>query len=175
LKRAQRFGGDVSLLLLDIDHFKRVNDAHGHLAGDIALKQFAEQMTRCLPRATDWCARLGGEEFAVVLEGTNSAGARACAEKLRRAIANTRIDTPSGEVHITVSIGIGGLADLAGRDATTAHSLLHHADTNLYVSKAGGRNRVTWSSSDGHTAPACQPANQGSDHVKAKVPIHSVC
>jgi two-component system cell cycle response regulator len=175
LKRAQRFGGEVSLLLLDIDHFKRVNDTYGHLVGDVVLKAFAQRLTLCLKRATDWCARLGGEEFAVVLEGTNLAGARACAEKLRLAIANTPIDTPSGAVKITVSIGVSGLAGLAGRDAATAHSLLDHADTHLYASKAHGRNRVTWSSSNGHTAGVREPAHQGSDHVKAKMPVHSVC
>lgn len=175
LKRAQRFGGDVSLLLLDIDHFKRVNDSYGHLAGDLVLKQFARQMNHCLQRATDWCARLGGEEFAVVLEGTNLAGARACAEKVRRAIENTPIETPAGAVRITVSIGIGSLAGLASRDSATAHSLLDHADTNLYTSKARGRNCVTWSSSNGRTAAARAAANQGSDHAHAKVPVHSVC
>ncbi len=175
LKRAQRFGGEVSLLLLDIDHFKRVNDTCGHLAGDMVLEQFARHITHCLQRATDWCARLGGEEFAVVLEGTNLEGARACAEKVRRAIADTPIETPAGAVRITVSIGVSGLAGLASRDAATAHSLLDQADTNLYVSKARGRNRVTWSSSNGHTAGARGPANKGSDHVNAKVPVHSVC
>lgn len=174
LKRAQRFGGEVSLLLLDIDHFKRVNDTYGHLVGDVVLKTFAKQITHCLKRATDWCARLGGEEFAVVLEGTNLAGAHACAEKLRLAIANTPIDTPAGAVHITVSIGISGRGGLAGRDAATAHSLLDHADTHLYASKAHGRNRVTSSSSNGHNG-ARAPTRQGSDHVKAKMPVHSVC
>jgi two-component system, cell cycle response regulator len=174
LKRAQRFGGDVSLLLLDIDYFKRVNDTHGHLVGDRVLQQFAMRITHYLQRATDWCARLGGEEFAVVLEGTDLAGARACAEKVRRAIANTPIDTATGAVNITVSIGVSSLAGLASRDAATAHSLLDHADTQLYVSKARGRNRITWSSSGGHNG-AREPTNQGSDHVHAKVPVHSVC
>ena len=174
LKRAQRFGGDVSLLLLDIDYFKRVNDTHGHLVGDRVLQQFAVRITQYLQRATDWCARLGGEEFAVVLEGTDLAGARACAEKVRRAIANTPIDTATGAVNITVSIGVSSLAGLASRDTATAHSLLDHADTQLYVSKARGRNRITWSSSNGHNG-AREPANQGSDHVHAKVPVHSVC
>jgi len=173
LKRVQRFGGEVSLLLLDIDHFKRVNDTYGHLAGDIVLRQFARRVTHCLRRATDWCARLGGDEFVVVLEGTNLAGARACAGKVRRAIASAPIETPSGVVHVTVSIGISGSTGLAGKGVATAHSLLDHADGNLYVSKARGRNRVT--SSNGQTVEARDPANQGSEHVNAKVPVHSVC
>jgi two-component system, cell cycle response regulator len=144
LKRSQRFGGDVSLLFLDIDHFKAVNDTHGHAVGDTVLKNLSAQINACLRRETDWCARLGGEEFAVVLEGTNLPGARACAEKLRQAIETTTIVTSAGPVRITVSIGISGLAEIVNRDSATVQSLMQHADTNLYTSKANGRNRVSW-------------------------------
>ena len=147
LKRAQRFGGDVSLLLLDIDHFKRVNDTYGHVTGDIVLKKLTRQISGCLKRATDWCARLGGEEFAIVLEGTDLAGACACAEKVRRAVANTSVETAAGSIHITVSIGVSGLHGTANRATVTVQSLLDRADRNLYASKASGRNRVTLSSS----------------------------
>ena len=147
LKRSQRFGGDVSLLLLDIDHFKQVNDTHGHAVGDTVLREMTAQITACLRRETDWCARLGGEEFAVVLEGTNVAAARICAEKLRLAIAGTPIVTAAGPVSITVSIGISGLGEAANRNAATVHSLMQHADKNLYTSKSSGRNRVTCSNS----------------------------
>jgi two-component system cell cycle response regulator len=149
LKRAQRFGGEVSLLLLDVDHFKRVNDTYGHAVGDMVLKKLARQIAGCLKRATDWCARLGGEEFAIVLEGTDLAGARACAEKVRRSIANTSVETPAGAVKITISIGVSGLEGIGNRDSATVQSLLDHADSNLYASKAGGRNRVTLSNSNG--------------------------
>lgn len=141
LKRVQRFGGELSLLLLDVDHFKQVNDSHGHDVGDTVLKGLARLMAKCLRRETDWCARLGGEEFAVVLEGTKLAGALACAEQLRQAIENTPIDTSAGPVRITVSIGISGLEDTG--NSATVHSQLKQADTNLYASKANGRNRVT--------------------------------
>jgi two-component system cell cycle response regulator len=147
LKRAQRFGGDVSLLLLDVDHFKRVNDTYGHVTGDIVLKKLTRQISDCLQRATDWCARLGGEEFAIVLEGTDIAGASACAEKVRRAVANSCVETPAGAIHITVSIGVSGLDASANRASTTAQSLLDQADRSLYSSKASGRNRVTLSNS----------------------------
>ena len=143
MKRSQRFGGDVSLLLLDIDHFKQINDTHGHGIGDIVLRTLANQITQSLYRATDWCARLGGEEFAIVLERTKIAEAHICAERVRRAIENTSIDTPAGAVRITVSIGISGLGRSVDRNSATVQSLLEHADTNLYASKAGGRNRVT--------------------------------
>ena len=167
MKRAQRFGGDVSLLLLDIDHFKQVNDTHGHAVGDVVLQKLTEQIAACLRRATDWCARLGGEEFAIVLEGANLAEARTCAEKMRRAIENTLIDTPAGAVRITVSIGVSALGGIAARNSATVQLLLELADTNLYASKASGRNCVTSSTSnDGSPAPR-RPANQRPSHAKS--------
>jgi diguanylate cyclase (GGDEF)-like protein len=148
LKRAQRFGGDVSLLMLDIDHFKQVNDTHGHVVGDVVLRKMSRLISRSLSRTTDWCARLGGEEFAVVLGGTNLAEARVCAEKVRQAIASTPINTSAGAVRITVSVGISGLEESADRSSATVLSLQERADINLYASKAGGRNRVTASDSN---------------------------
>jgi two-component system cell cycle response regulator len=153
IKRSQRLGGDVSLLLLDIDHFKKINDTYGHGAGDVVLKTLTRQIGNCLHRATDWCARLGGEEFAIVLEGTKIPEAQICAERIRRTIENTSIDTPAGAVQITVSIGISGLEGIAARNSVTVQSLLEHADTHLYASKAAGRNRVT-SPKSNHAATA---------------------
>jgi two-component system cell cycle response regulator len=143
LKRSQRFGGDVSLLLLDVDHFKRINDTHGHAVGDTVLRKLNLQIAACLRRDTDWCARIGGEEFVVVLEGTNLPAARLCAEKLRQAIADAPIDTSAGPVRITVSIGISGLGGAVNRHSATVQSLMQQADANLYTSKANGRNRIT--------------------------------
>jgi two-component system cell cycle response regulator len=154
LKRAQRFGGEVALLLLDIDHFKKVNDTYGHVAGDIVLKKLTKLIGQCLQRATDWCARMGGEEFAVVLEGTTLTDARACAEKLRRAVANATIETPDSAIRVTVSIGVSGLEAITDRRSATVQSLLDHADRNLYASKARGRNRVTLSAFNEGNAPA---------------------
>jgi len=143
LKRSQRFGGDLSLLLLDIDHFKRVNDTHGHAVGDMVLKMLTNTIGACLRRDTDWCARLGGEEFVVVLEGADLAAAHTCAEKLRKTIANCSIPTSAGPIRITVSIGMSGLGGASNRNAATVQSLMKQADTNLYTSKANGRNRIT--------------------------------
>jgi two-component system cell cycle response regulator len=154
LKRAQRFGGDVSLLMLDIDHFKQVNDTYGHVVGDVVLRKMSRLISRALSRTTDWCARLGGEEFAVVLEGTNLADARVCAEKVRQAIAATPIHTSAGVVHITVSVGISGLEEIADRGSATVLVLQERADINLYASKAAGRNRVTVSESIRHVESA---------------------
>jgi two-component system chemotaxis response regulator CheY len=174
LKRAQRFGGEVSLLLLDIDHFKRVNDTYGHVVGDMVLKEFTRQIGNCLQRATDWRARLGGEEFAVVLEGTTLTDARACAEKVRRAIANTAIETSAGTIRVTVSIGVSGLESFPDRRSASVEAVLHHADTNLYASKAGGRNRVTLSALKATHAPARESAIQRGGYVNPKVSLSSV-
>jgi two-component system cell cycle response regulator len=144
-KRALRFGGKLSLLLLDVDHFKRVNDSYGHGGGDIVLKRLTREISKYLRRDTDWCARIGGEEFALVLEGTTLADAFRRAEKVRRAIENTSIETPKGAVRITVSIGISGLEEFTNRQSATAQGLLERADNNLYASKARGRNCVTLS------------------------------
>jgi two-component system cell cycle response regulator len=143
LKRSQRLGGDVSLLLLDIDYFKRVNDTYGHGLGDMVLKKLTRQIAECFSRPTDWCARLGGEEFAIVLEGTNLTQARLCAENLRRAVEDGCIDTSAGAIQITVSIGVSGLKGMAGKGVATVQSLLELADANLYTSKNRGRNCVT--------------------------------
>lgn len=143
LKRAQRFGGDVSLLLLDVDHFKDINDTYGHATGDLVLKKITQQIARCLQRETDWCARLGGDEFVVVLEGTKIPQANICAESVRKAISSEAVDTPLGPAHFTVSVGVGGLEDLAAGDSATVQSLLGRADSHMYASKAQGRNRIT--------------------------------
>jgi diguanylate cyclase (GGDEF)-like protein len=95
----------------------------------------------------DWCASLGGEEFAVVLAGTKIPDTHVCAERMPRVIENTPIDTPTASIRITVSIGISALGEMAARNAATVNSLLEQADIHLYASKASGRNRVTSSKS----------------------------
>jgi len=143
LKRTRRFGGEVSLLVFDIDHFKHINDRHGHAAGDAVLIEFVRRVQGALPREYDWCARLGGEEFAVVLPQTDLAGAATVAEKIRRAVAAVPVPTSAGAIEITVSVGVSGLACFADRGAVTADNVLSRADDCLYHSKNGGRDRVT--------------------------------
>jgi two-component system, cell cycle response regulator len=143
LKRARRFGMELSLLSLDVDHFKQVNDSFGHAAGDAVLKQVVETLQRNLPREYDWCARLGGEEFAVVLPQTDLAGAAVVAEKLRKAIEEMPSCTAAGKRPVTVSIGVSGLQAMPAPNATTIAMVLAHADQCLYKSKAAGRNCVT--------------------------------
>src|ERR1700733_2037872 len=133
LKRSLRDGRGVSLLLLNFDHFKAVNDTYGHAIGDSVLKRLTPQILKCLHPSTGWCAHLGGEEFAVVLEDTMLADAQKCADKMRHEIANASINTSRGAVRITVRIGISGVEEGQG-NAVTVDSLLKMASADLYAS-----------------------------------------
>jgi diguanylate cyclase (GGDEF)-like protein len=174
LKRRQTFGGDVSLLLLDVDHFKKVNDQHGHSSGDAVLKGLTKQIAASLRRETDWCARLGGEEFGVVLEDTKLEEAYACAERMRESIANHRFAGAKEPLRVTVSIGVSGLEDVADRQAATVVSLLALADEKLFVSKVGGRNRVTCSIAAGTTKSLGSADFLRSNHANANAALSSV-
>jgi diguanylate cyclase (GGDEF)-like protein len=138
LKRSRFEGQPLSLLMLDIDHFKRLNDQHGHQAGDFALFSVAE-LLRARLRPTDLLGRYGGEEFTIVLPGTNVAGAKVAAERVRRAVEETALVLPDGKPlpQITVSLGVAQ----AGPETTVAE-LVEQADRALYRAKANGRNRV---------------------------------
>src|SRR6185295_15892741 len=116
---------------------------YGHAAGDAVLIEFVRRVQTALPREYDWCARLGGEEFAVVLPQTDLAGGATVAEKIRRAVAAAPIQTTEGAIEVTVSVGVSGLTCFADRSAVTADHLLSRADDCLYHSKNGGRDRVT--------------------------------
>ena len=110
----------------------------------------------------------------VVLEGTNLMGARRCAEKLREVIANAFIETAGGVVRVTVSIGISGTEGMIDRGAATVQLLLEHADANLYKSKAGGRNRVSFSSLSSVPRGARDSTKHGVTHDNAQMPVSVV-
>ncbi len=143
LKRMRRFGGELSLLVFDIDHFKHINDRYGHGAGDLVLVEFVRRVQAALPRDYDWCARIGGEEFAVVLPQTDVPGGAAVAEKIRLAVAAVPVGTPAGLVEMTVSVGVSGISAFPDRGAATVEQILRRAHDCLYSSKHQGRNRVT--------------------------------
>ena len=143
MKRSRRSAGDLALAVLDIDHFKHINDRFGHSSGDAVLVEFARRIQQALPRETDWCARLGGEEFAVVLAETDLAGAQVVGETMRRAVSATPVRTAAGSIDVTVSVGVSSVEIFADRDAATVEQLLRRADDCLYFSKRQGRNRVT--------------------------------
>ena len=144
LVRQHRTGRHLALLVLDLDHFKTVNDTHGHAAGDAVLASVSAAAREAL-RAMDIFGRLGGEEFIVVLPETDQTQAIASAERLRTRIA--ALDTPAGEASIRITVSIGIAVDgVLGRDPDTALTeLLRRADSALYAAKSAGRDRcVVW-------------------------------
>ena len=139
IDRVTRAGDSALLLMLDIDHFKQINDDHGHLAGDLVLQSVARTLSACV-RPMDTIARYGGEEFAIVLPSCQANFARVVGERVRRAIESTPIRiSPIEQVHITVSIG-GAFALQWIR--STKQLWVERADQQLYVAKQAGRNRV---------------------------------
>jgi diguanylate cyclase (GGDEF)-like protein len=138
LREAQRYSRPLSLLLLDIDHFKKVNDTHGHPAGDAVLRGVAT-VAQAQARETDIVARYGGEEMALILPETDARGAHAIAERIRKAVEVTMHPTEQGSLHVSVSVGV---ATWPG-SGEAPEALLEAADKALYRAKQAGRNRVS--------------------------------
>lgn len=144
LDHARRMGRPFSVLALDLDHFKRINDRWGHAAGDSALRAFVAACRRAL-REGDILGRIGGEEFAIALPGTGGESARLIAERLRQQVEQVILSIDGGETGtMTVSIGVASWADHADASATPDDIavILNRADSALYRAKDGGRNRV---------------------------------
>lgn len=137
IERARRYGNDLSLLMLDVDDFKRVNDAYGHPRGDAVLREVAAVL-RANSRDVDEAARYGGEEMALVLPQTSLEGAYAIAERVRHAIAAIRVSVPehADDIQVTASIGVAASA------SADKESLIAAADTALYEAKRAGKNRT---------------------------------
>jgi diguanylate cyclase (GGDEF)-like protein len=136
IARAERYAHPLCLLLVDLDHFKRINDGAGHAAGDAVLRLAARTMA-ANARATDFVARIGGEEFAVLLPEQDFSGAFAAAENLRALVAGLDTTHIAPGLNLTASLGVAALRQGEGRDA-----LLRRADAALYAAKNAGRNRV---------------------------------
>jgi len=136
---AIRHVAPLTLVLFDIDHFKKVNDTHGHQAGDYVLSEIATLLTGAL-RAEDVFARYGGEEFAVICRGSDVMQGQIVAERMRKAVAQNKFVFEGTHIPLTISVGVAGLPDPAVKDAAELVSL---ADQSLYKSKHGGRNQVT--------------------------------
>jgi two-component system cell cycle response regulator len=139
LKFARRHVAEVSLLMLDVDHFKVINDSHGHLAGDAVLIGLATVLTKTV-RNEDVVARFGGEELAVILRAIAIEPAMLLADRLRKTIEQTRVHHNDLELRATASIGVAGYPST---DAQTIEALIEAADQGLYRAKAAGRNKVS--------------------------------
>jgi diguanylate cyclase (GGDEF)-like protein len=144
LSRLRRYGGECGVLVLDIDHFKRVNDTHGHLVGDEAIRHVAQIALKTL-RNTDVVGRYGGEEFVALLPEVGLTGASIAAERLRAAIASTPVRLPDLGFSLTVSIGVTAMRP----ECKDRLAVFEAADRALYLAKEGGRNRVISCVSDG--------------------------
>ncbi|AXY42181.1 sensor domain-containing diguanylate cyclase [Halomonas sp. JS92-SW72] len=155
IQRAERMGEPLALLLLDIDHFKAVNDRHGHARGDEVLCRLVERLSRGL-RATDLLARWGGEEFAILLPGTPLQGAAAFADRLRVQVS----EHPLQGLAITVSVGLGEWRSGEGPEA-----LLRRVDGALYRAKSAGRNSVVVEGRAVHGEPAPLAVTEAGNEV----------
>ncbi len=140
LAYAVRHKSELSLVMLDVDYFKHVNDRHGHTSGDVVLRRVAEVITDQL-RTEDVLARYGGEEFLILLRGIQQSGANALAERVRVAVQNTQICIGRVTLRVTLS---GGCASLGGCPSQTKEDLLAQVDERLYRAKHEGRNQICW-------------------------------
>ena len=143
VERAARYGRALSLVLCDIDLFKSINDTRGHACGDQILRQFGARLQQSLRRGVDWVARIGGEEFAIVLPETGYQQGLDVARKLRTAIAQPPFKTEGKSVDVTASFGLCGLDRVPAGERRLAERVLKIADAALYRSKNAGRNCVT--------------------------------
>jgi len=135
---ARRYRQPMSVLVIDIDKFKRINDTYGHATGDVVLKELAETIRR-VNRSTDLCFRYGGEEFVILLSNTGSEGALVIADRLRSAVSQTIVSTETGPLQLTVSIGVSTLAE-----TDNEHTLIQRADKAMYQAKHRGGNHASF-------------------------------
>ncbi len=151
MQRAVQNDQPIGLLALDIDHFKAVNDTHGHAAGDEVLKEFATRVKRCV-RFIDLAARTGGEEFVVVMPDSTREVCMAVAERLREAIAEAAVPVPDQDLEIPITVSIGVSESQGASDSPAG--ILRRGDDALYAAKNSGRNKVVFDEQDTPTASA---------------------
>jgi diguanylate cyclase (GGDEF)-like protein len=142
IKRAKRYRHSLSLVLCDIDDFKKINDTYGHQVGDRILKEFVQWINESIRDGVDWLARYGGEEFLIVVPETDTKGACCVAERLRRMLSQRAIEIQGERIHITVSFGVTGLDPDTPDEKISPEALITQADECLYQAKQEGRNRV---------------------------------
>jgi two-component system, cell cycle response regulator len=141
LERCRRYAYPLSVLMCDVDHFKKINDVRGHAAGDEVLQQFAARTQKSIRSNSDWVARYGGEEFLVILPETSHDGALQVAEKLRDVISATPFATRNGDCAVTASFGVASTGPNGPDISLKVDKLIKAADDCLYQSKQEGRNR----------------------------------
>lgn len=158
ISRAVRHGHAVAVAMCDIDNFKRINDEHGHGAGDLVLRECAQRMQRCLRRGSDWMARLGGDEFVIVMPETDIDRALDVCRTLRDVVSGEPVGNEGLQLKLTASFGLAGISSAPKEVKRLAERLLAAADRALYRRKKAGRNGVTaeklkWEPADDVTSP----------------------
>lgn len=141
IARCSRYGRPLSLIIFDIDHFKMINDTHGHLTGDYVLKELCKRLLGRI-RKEELLARYGGEEFACVLPETDHTGAMAFGEQIRSLTGDQMFEYEGDSFQVTISVGVTTLNNDGGRKVVDPSELIKLADENLYSAKNSGRNRV---------------------------------
>ncbi|WP_051384363.1 sensor domain-containing diguanylate cyclase [Nitratidesulfovibrio termitidis] len=155
VESCSRANSECACLVLDIDHFKKINDTYGHQTGDIALRNIAETI-RKNARKADFTARMGGEEFAIISANTTLEQALVLAERVRADVERAVVTHKGNSFSMTISIGVAPLSDGCAFGTTLLENMIGKADCALYKAKANGRNRVeTWQDADADTAAAC--------------------
>ncbi|NTV94473.1 MAG: diguanylate cyclase [Thiobacillus sp.] len=149
-RRCKRHGSALSLIVVDVDHFKFYNDNHGHTAGDDVLRQVGHTLRAALKRSSDFVARYGGEEFVILLPEVDREGAHALAEQVRAEIELLRIPHPHSPVQPWITISLGGATETPD-DGQSESELFSVADSALYEAKRTGRNRVVWATPAGRS------------------------
>ena len=142
IKRARRYSRPLSIILCDIDHFKKVNDTYGHLVGDRVLKDFAQCIRHSIRQDVDWTARYGGEEFLIVLPETDVNGASVMAERLKSELSQRVTETQGKQISITASFGVTGFGPDIPDEMISPEAMVSKADKYLYQAKREGRNRA---------------------------------
>jgi diguanylate cyclase (GGDEF)-like protein len=142
MKRARRYKSPVTILICDLDHFKKVNDTYGHPSGDIVLKQVVIRMQELIREDVDWLARYGGEEFLLIMPHTTRSEGMKTAERLRQEISELSFVFSDETVRVTASFGVSSIEDWEDEHEITHEDLLNSADVYLYQAKKGGRNMV---------------------------------
>lgn len=141
--RTRRYQRPISLIMADIDHFKAINDHHGHLAGDRILMEFADRLQKTLRKDMDWLARYGGEEFVIVLPETDAAGALSIAERVRMAVNALPFVIDEHSISLSASYGVCDIGSIPEDVPSSFNALLNITDEMLYSSKNAGRDRIT--------------------------------
>jgi diguanylate cyclase (GGDEF)-like protein len=143
VERCRRYAYPLSVIMCDIDHFKRINDEQGHAVGDDVLQQFVLRVQKSIRGHSDWITRYGGEEFLLVLPETEFEAGLLVAEKMRQLIRAIPFTTRAGDIHVTASFGVSATGSVGPDLDLKVESLIKAADQCLYSSKQGGRDRTT--------------------------------